>query len=346
MNRNWLLLLFCFLLFIGCRSDYIIEHEVWIPDNHIDFTEETVQVIKKELKPLILLEDPFFSENIQKYFKYYDIDYAAETHYFGTYASFGKNIACHIYLLEESRGTILLIHGYLEHGALSFTKLIPVLLEEGFTVALIDLPGHGFSEGKRGDIDDFSEYAAAIDQFFIQFSPYLPEPFHIVGHSMGSAAIMEYLYQYNADIKTCILTAPLVRIVSWRLVKFCVYIFTNVIYNLNANTTRHTYNVSLSEFLKDKDPLYIKKFPVSWVRAMCKWEKRFKKNYSENNTPVIIIQGEKDRVLDWEYNLHFLKKKFPYSTLFLLEEANHALYTEIKDIRDEVIELTLRCLSE
>ena len=53
--------------------------------------------------------------------------------------------------VETIRGTVWLIHGYLEHSAL-YQPMIAELLAQQFSVITFDLPGHGLSNGPAASI--------------------------------------------------------------------------------------------------------------------------------------------------------------------------------------------------
>src|SRR4051812_48110748 len=56
-----------------------------------------------------------------------------------------------------AKGTILLVHGYSEHSGRYF-HFAKFLVQHGFDVITFDLPGHGRSEGRRSDIENFQDY--------------------------------------------------------------------------------------------------------------------------------------------------------------------------------------------
>ena len=53
------------------------------------------------------------------------------------------------YKAKNHKAGILIIHGFAEHSG-RYGHLITLLLEEGYSVFLFDLRGHGRSFGKRG----------------------------------------------------------------------------------------------------------------------------------------------------------------------------------------------------
>jgi alpha-beta hydrolase superfamily lysophospholipase len=68
----------------------------------------------------------------------------------------GTGVAGFLWDAENPRGNILLQHGlgeYAERYVWQYNQLIPKLVAKGFNVYAIDLPGHGDSEGLRGQVD-------------------------------------------------------------------------------------------------------------------------------------------------------------------------------------------------
>ncbi|MCQ4051808.1 alpha/beta hydrolase, partial [Klebsiella pneumoniae] len=47
----------------------------------------------------------------------------------------------------------------------------------------------------------------------------------------------------------------------------------------------------------------------------------------------LIIQGEADMTVDWQYNLPILQRKFPSAEVLRLPEARHHLVNEREELR-------------
>jgi len=316
------------------------DNKYWLNNSGIIFGKCQAEYIRETIKPLNLDSVPQNSEEIQNYFRFYKIDFDADAHFFGFYNSGENKIAAHVYLNENSKGTVLLIHGYLEHSAITFTKLIPELLNKGYSVAAIDLPGHGFSNGRRADSRDFTEYYLAIKDFYNQYLHKLSGPQHIIGHSTGCVGIFELLKDNSINIVTYILAAPLIRSDSWALSKFGMVLFGWYLPKVPVLIKHGTTNSAYAKFISHNDPLFIRWTPTSWVRTMYNWERNIR-DYKTNNREIIILQGKKDKALEWKYNIKFLKIKFPNCIIKYFPEANHTLFAEPEPTRNIIIETVM-----
>ena len=90
-------------------------------------------------------------------------------------------VRTHLPAQETSVGTVVIVHGYLEHGG-AYTAVATHLAERGVTTLVADLRGHGQSEGPRGHVSAFEDYLRDLDQV-IALAPG-PRPL-LLGHSLG-----------------------------------------------------------------------------------------------------------------------------------------------------------------
>jgi alpha-beta hydrolase superfamily lysophospholipase len=104
-------------------------------------------------------------------------------------------------------------------------NLIRTCLGQGFAVTVYDLPGHGLSTGERFSINDFSEYVDVLNDFIKLCQHELPEPFHLIGHSTGSAIAYEYMNAaQNMIFDKVIFLAPLVHNAHWNISKPFIFL--------------------------------------------------------------------------------------------------------------------------
>jgi len=72
--------------------------------------------------------------------------------------------------------------------------------------------------------------------------------------------------------------------------------------------------------------------PVPPDRVMRRWIPRLLAR-DPLDLPVMILQGEQDLTVDWEWNLAILEEKFPDAQIYRHPEARHHLVNEAEPIR-------------
>ena len=90
------------------------------------------------------------------------------------------------------------------------------------------------------------------------------------------------------------------------------------------------------------DPLQYDRIPVSWTNANAAWAKRMVASSSVyDGSNVLFIQGDKDKVVDWKYNMKYYGKKFPKGTFSIYAKTRHQLMNEspqiIETLLDEIV---------
>lgn len=282
------------------------------------------------------------SPDAVSYFRYFGIDFENAAHYFGSFESSGYRLAAHIYIPDPSRGTVFLLHGYLDHSGL-LKNIIALLLGMHFSVVVYDLPGHGLSSGEAAAIGDFSEYASVFNDFLRVFGPRLPAPRHLIGHSTGCAIAWEYLHQHAGDpFDRIIFLAPLVHSSHWWLSKAGYRLIDPFVDSIPRTFKDHTSDPKYLAFLP-KDPLQSRSIPLRWVKAMFDWEDRIQ-GYPTLDQTVCIVQGDADTVVDWRYNIAFLQTKFNSLRIRMIPGAKHQLINERADLRKAAFEEIRGCL--
>ncbi|XDD46617.1 alpha/beta hydrolase [Leptospira sp. WS39.C2] len=79
----------------------------------------------------------------------------------------------------NQRKTVLLVHGWNGHTG-NFSRFIPSLIEEGYKVIGLDLPGHGFSSGRYSNI-------VLSAKIVNELTKKIGNPDFIITHSFGGA---------------------------------------------------------------------------------------------------------------------------------------------------------------
>jgi len=274
---------------------------------------------------------------------FYRLEFPEITHISGYSSLNDYNIATHFFKPDNPIGTVLAVHGYYDHVGIE-RNLISHLLKQKYTVVAFDLPGHGLSSGDKADIDDFSDYSSILLELYelviYEFNP----PFHIIGHSTGSAIILDGLLANEfGRISKVILASPLIHSNHWNLSK-AGNLFSDIFVDEVPRIFRkNSSNDEYLDFIKYRDPLQYRKVPLNWFKSLSRWNQKISMS-SGSDKDVLVIQGDSDITVDWKYNLEFITDKFQNSRIIMIEGGNHQLYNEREEIRDRVFETMIEYL--
>ncbi|MFP4476317.1 MAG: alpha/beta hydrolase [Desulfatibacillaceae bacterium] len=283
------------------------------------------------------------SRALEEYREYYGLRDPVEHHY-GVFESDGYTVACQALVPESPRGTVLFMHGFMDHFGLA-ADFVNHCLAAGFAVAGPDLPGHGLSSGARGDIDDFTRYTAVLDEVLSRAEGRLPKPWHAAGHSMGGAVLTTHLLRRkNTPLDRVVLFAPLVRFPHWRLTRLGYPVAKLVTERFRRRFQPRSGDERFIQF-QERDPLAGRWLALRWVDSVYDWERRISSLEPEKRE-ILVIQGMDDDVVDWRHNVKFLREKFDRARVVTVPDARHQIINEIPEIRERVFAEALEYLSE
>lgn len=96
--------------------------------------------------------------------------------------------------------SLICIHGVGAHGR-HFSVVGNRLAPSGIAVYAPDLPGHGLSEGKRGDLTDIELTVKAIgDVARMAAERYRGKPLYILGESFGGLLVLDYASRHSLKL--------------------------------------------------------------------------------------------------------------------------------------------------
>lgn len=285
--------------------------------------------------------------------RYYGIDMEAQVpgvrHYAGWFESPGYHVAAHVFMPPQARGTVFILHGYLDHAGL-YGQVIRDCLQRGFAVFLPDLPGHGLSSGTRIDIPDFEDYQVMLDSVFSQYGDELPAPWYGIGQSTGGAILMDYLLTACAGerrplLRSVLLLAPLLRPAQWLQIRFGYWFMRHFRAVVPRVFRNNSSNTEFLRFVREDDPLQERWVPMSWIGALRKWVLRMQ-SLPPCDFPVLLVQGMRDETIEWQGNNAFVRTHFRVVHESVLPEASHQLANERDDLREPVHQAIARLLGD
>jgi lysophospholipase len=240
---------------------------------------------------------------------------------------------------EKPRGTILFTHGYLDHSSTS-PEFYRDLLAAGYAVVAWDLPGHGLSDGERGAVSDFSIYADALGFMASWCASNFPGPLYSVSHSTGCSANIELARRGVRPFAAMVFLAPLVHCDFWGWSLFGDFILGGVLKTVPRLDRIVTSNPEWEDFHRNHDPLQEPTASVSWVTSLIRWNERLA-SAPRLDVSVTVVQGTSDDVVDWSYNLPFLRSFMDVRREILIPGARHAVHCETEPFRILVLQATL-----
>lgn len=310
-------------------------------------SNQTQRQIRAGLEPLSSAQ-PIDFDRCEQVLKYYfdlygfaDALNGKNSHYRIGYIDINHaRLVSHYWEAPRATATVFVAHGLFDHVGI-YLKLITALLENGFSVLAVDMPGHGLSEGARAEVDDFDRYSEAISTCLDLMLPDSGSTVFGLGQSAGGSAVMQYVFNSGADcrFKKIALLAPLVRPSQWPLVNFSYGVLSPFISLFPRSFTANSHDEDFVDFLKN-DPLQPKHISIRWMGAMKAWINRFG-SYSASNIPTLIVQGTSDKTVDWKRNLPLIEKQFTNTEVVIVEGAKHHLVNEGDAWREKVFNAVL-----
>jgi len=229
------------------------------------------------------------------------------------YVKVGEENSGHIKLHYEDYGAgepIVLIHGYPLSGR-AWDKQVPLLLDAGHRVITYDRRGFGnSSQPSTGyDYDTFaSDLKTLLDELDIH-------EVTLVGHSMGTGEVTRYLSKYGADrIARGVLVSPIPPFLleaDDNPEGLPGSLFEGFVQNAKADTPAwmkgfldNFYNmdqyagklVSPEAFASSLN-VALAASAIAQVACIPTWETDFRGDLTNIDVPLLVIQGDADRIL-------------------------------------------------
>lgn len=124
--------------------------------------------------------------------------------------------------VSRARATLLFIHGLSDHSG-RYEGFGDRMADFGFSTFMLDLRGHGYSEGRRGHVRRFGAYLQDLERFRreVQGLTAPGKPVFLIGHSMGGLIALRYIQEYDPPFRGVVLSAPwlgtMVQVPRWKI---------------------------------------------------------------------------------------------------------------------------------
>lgn len=238
--------------------------------------------------------------------------------------------------MRRSIGRVLIVHGYMAHAG-HHAPTTTALIDAGYDVYLVDLPGHGLSSGEPNTIRAFSEYGDLVRDTLARIAETEPlaVPTYAIGHSTGASALVEFVRsepEHASTLSALVFAAPLVRLVSHPFRAWFVRAFLRrplrvpIGFPMSKGNIR---NPEFREFVQTGDPLLHATFDPEWVLALDDWVSTVESAEEPLwGGPTLIVQGSADSVVEWKHNVQVLEHLFPRAVTRVFPRYPHTIINE------------------
>ena len=122
---------------------------------------------------------------------------------------FGK-----IWRVENQKAVVCIVHGFGEHLG-RYEYVASFFCRKQISCYAIDLPGHGKSSGKRGDVQSIQDFLLAVDYVYEKAVTENPKiPVFLYGHSMGGGIVLRYLLRTSLPPAGALVTSPWLKLIQ------------------------------------------------------------------------------------------------------------------------------------
>ncbi|MCX6325822.1 MAG: lysophospholipase [Bacteroidia bacterium] len=248
---------------------------------------------------------------------------------------------------ENTKAVIILIHGLGEHIQ-RYTYWAGLFKKEGIGFAGVDLPGHGRSEGRRGNIKNFALLGEMIDILLKSCNRTFPGiPVYLYGHSLGGTIVFDYLLRRNPKVKGAIATSPWLRLSfePARISLIMASVMKNLLPGLILPSGLNANHLSQDETVVEKyktDPLVHGKISIGLFHGIMAAAKYSLVHASELKIPTLILHGSNDLIISTEGSREFAERTAMVE-LKIWDGGYHELHNE--PFKDEVFKYILNWIS-
>ncbi len=282
------------------------------------------------------------------------------------YSSFiahdGKRIVFATLTQANPRGTIVISPGRTE-SILGFSEMLYDLAQKGFSLAIIDHRGQGFSDrivtsSDVGTVGRFADYDKDFAKF-VTLTTQRPGPYFLMADSMGSAIALNYLREHPKTFAKALIAVPMLKIKTaplpymvasfvantlWFFGRGETYIPSTGPFDLNRKFSENDFTDSEMRF--DLDVRLTAMHPQiavggaspNWVIEAMRAGARVRKAAQDISTPMILLQAGNDSYVDNAAEEKFCQTA-PVCKLVKFSSAKHWIYYSKDNVRDQILML-------
>lgn len=247
---------------------------------------------------------------------------------------------------------LVVVHGLFEHSR-RYEELGEFMAGHRFSTFVLDLRGHGASEGRRGHVPRFDILLQDLDRFRREVQGLTPVgiPIVLIGHSLGGLIGLRYLEEYEATMAGAVITSPwlgtALDIPRWQVL--AANVLTRVLpafpfpFQLDSNDLTHDPERATDY---DDDPVIHSTItPRMFTETSSAIELALRRG-DRISVPILFLLAGEDRVVDTRRSLAFARSlQADPVTIHVLDGHRHEVMQEqgraavMAEIRDWIVDL-------
>src|SRR5512145_305351 len=205
------------------------------------------------------------------------------------------------YTPAKAKATVLVLHGGGDHSG-RYPALTSALVKARFQVALVDLRGHGQSDGRRWHVDAFQDNLADLDAFVATLSQdgVAGDRLFLVGHSHGGLVAALWGMSRGHHMSGFVLSSPYFRLALRPppLKVLAAKLVGRVLPWLPVDARLDLADLTSDEELQrwtERDPLYGRKTTPRWYEESRRAQIEVMRRAEEFEAPLLVLAGGADR---------------------------------------------------
>src|SRR5512138_785034 len=200
--------------------------------------------------------------------------------------------------------TVVVLHGGGDHCG-RYPALTDALVRAGLQVALVDLRGHGQSDGRRWHVDTFQDNVADLDAFAAKLSQdgVLGERLFVLGHSHGALVSAMWGLTRGRHVSGFVFSSPFFRLAfpAPLLKLLAAKTVGRLVPWLPVEASFGVADLTSDEELQrwtERDPLYGRKTTPGWFEAATGAQRELLRRARDFRAPLLVLAAGADRLAD------------------------------------------------
>ena len=236
---------------------------------------------------------------------------------------------------DAARLALVMVHGFSAHCGL-YRHVGAAFAASGVAVTQFDCRGHGRSQGRRGHVDDFSDYLADLARVLTWARQQDPQlPWALLGHSLGGAICLAFVLDEGRVEQP----AGLVAVTPWLKLKMKISapkrmagrVAARVCPTLTMPNGLRAEDVSRNPLVLanfDKDPLVHHVASAGWFTTMLRAQARIRARAQDLKVPTLLLLAGQDRIVANEANRAFARSAGPIVEVRSYADLFHEVFLE------------------